>query len=116
MTRANYYRSEPERPEPEKIDDLLGAIIERAGAGADLSAARLVSSWDEIVAERWRERSRPIGVRDRVLLVEVPDGVDASLLRYDTADVVRRISARFGPDFVRSVRFRVAGDVRGGKP
>jgi len=116
MTRANYYSSEPKREEPEKIDDLLGSIIEQAGASADLGVARLVASWDDVVAERWLERSRPIGVRDQTLLVEVPDGADASLLRYDTADLMRRISSRFGPDLVRAVRFRVEGDGRGGKP
>ncbi len=116
MTRANYYRSGPPRRNPEPIDGLLGSIVEQAGASPDLSISRLVTSWDDIVSERWRGRSRPIGVREQVLLVEVPEGADASLLRYDAADLRRRISARFGPDLVRSVRFRVAGDDRGGKP
>jgi hypothetical protein len=116
MTRANYYSSGPKRVEPKKIDDLLGSIIEKAGTSADLGVSRLVSSWDEVVADRWKGRSRPIGVRDQTLLVEVPDGADASLLRYDTADLMRRISSRFGPDLVKAVRFRVEGDGRGGKP
>jgi len=116
MTRANYYSNKPERPDPTPIDDLLGTIVERAGASPDLGVARLVSSWDSIVSERWRERARPIGVRDQTLLVEVPEGADASLLRYDSADLMRRISQRFGPDLVRSVKFRVEGDARGGKP
>ena len=116
MTRANYYSDNPQRPEPKPIDDLIGTIVEQAGASADLGIARLVSSWDSIVSERWSERSRPIGVRDQTLLVEVPDGADASLLRYDSADLMRRISQRFGPDLVRAVRFRVEGDNRGGKP
>ncbi len=114
--RANYYSEESGRTEPEPIDDLLGAIIAGAGAGADPGIARLVASWSEIVSERWRGCSEPIGVKNHVLLVEVPTGADASILRYDTADLLRRISARFGPDLVRAVRFRVAGDVRGGKP
>ncbi|MEN8112825.1 MAG: DUF721 domain-containing protein [Actinomycetota bacterium] len=114
--RANYYSPGPERREPEPIDDLLGSIIERAGASKDLGIAGLVDSWDEVVSDRWKGCSRPIGVREQTLLVEVPTGSDASLLRYETADLVRRISARFGPDLVRSVRFRVEGDARGGKP
>lgn len=116
MTRAKYYSSEPERRQPERIDELLGAIVEEAGVSPDLGVSRLVASWDEIVSERWRGRSRPIGVREQTLLVEVPEGADASLLRYDSPELLRRISARFGPDLVRSVRFRVEGDARGGKP
>ena len=116
MTRANYYRAEPNRREPEVVDDLIGSIVEKAGASSDLNESKLVSSWNDIVSERWQGRSRPIGVREQTLLVEVPEGADASLLRYDSADLLRRISARFGPDLVRSVRFRVEGDARGGKP
>ena len=116
MTRANYYSGKPQRPEPREIDDLIGTIVEQAGASPDLGVARLVSSWDDVVSERWRGRSRPIGVRDQTLLIEVPEGADASLLRYDSADLMRRISQRFGPDLVRSVKFRVEGDARGGKP
>ena len=116
MTRANYYRADHDRSEPETVDDLIGAIVEKAGASPDLGVSLLVSSWDDIVSERWRGRSKPIGVRDQTLLVEVPDGADASLLRYDTADLLRRISARFGSDLVHAVRFRIEGDGRGGKP
>ena len=116
MTRANYYRSGPSRREPEPIDELLGSIVEQAGASPDLNISKLVSSWDDIVSDRWQGHSRPIGVREQVLLIEVPEGADASLLRYDAADLLLRISERFGPDLVRSVRFRVVGDDRGGKP
>jgi predicted nucleic acid-binding Zn ribbon protein len=115
MTRANYYSDKLQRPDPKPIDDLIGTIVEQAGASPDLGIARLVSSWDDVVSERWRGRSRPVGVREQTLLVEVPDGADASLLRYDSADLVRRISQRFGPDLVRAVKFRVEGDARGGK-
>ena len=116
MTSANYYRAGPERKDPEVIDDLLGSIVEQAGASRSLGVSDLVASWDDIVSERWRGRSRPIGVRDQTLLIEVPDGSAASLLRYDAADLLSRISDRFGPDLVRDVRFRVQGDDRGGKP
>lgn len=116
MNRANYYQPDPPRRDPEEIDDLLGAIVEKAGAGRDLGISSLVASWDDIVSERWKGRSRPIGVREQTLLVEVPDGSAASLLRYESGDLLRRISDRFGPDLVRTVRFRVEGDDRGGKP
>ncbi|MGB5657648.1 MAG: hypothetical protein WBN35_13675, partial [Acidimicrobiia bacterium] len=64
MTRANYYRYGPERRDPEAVDDLIGSIIEKAGASPDLGVSKLVSSWDDIVSERWQGRSRPIGVRE----------------------------------------------------
>ena len=42
MMRANYYSGEGKRAQPKEIDDLLGSIIARAGASADLGVSRLV--------------------------------------------------------------------------
>ena len=91
MTRANYYRSGPQRKDPAVIDDLLGSIVEQAGASRDLGISDLVATWDDVVSERWQGR-------------------------YDAVDLLRRISDRYGPDLVRAIRFRVQGDDRGGKP
>lgn len=105
--RAKYYRERP-RDDPEEITDVIGAIIERVGTGADRSAAALIETWDDIVPDRWRGASKPVGIRDGVLLVEVRNGAAASVLRHDTADLLRRISERFGPGLVNAVKLRVS--------
>ncbi|MCH8899258.1 MAG: DUF721 domain-containing protein [Acidobacteria bacterium] len=105
--RAKYYQpGEPDR-ELEEITELLGTIISRVGTGASADAGTLVGEWDDIVPERWRDRARPVGVRGKVLLVEVRSGTDATVLRHDTADLLRRISGRFGGGLVDDVRVRV---------
>lgn len=113
--RAKYYRTEPASRDPEDITDLLGAIIEKAGSGADRPASTLVNEWDHIVPERWRDQSRPVGIRQGVLLVEVPSGAAATLLRHDTASLLSGISQRFGPGVVEAVRVRVAEPRRSSK-
>jgi hypothetical protein len=105
--RAKYYREGRSR-NPEEITDILGAIIERVGTGADRDAGALVEEWIDLVPERWREGCEPVGIRDGVLLVEVQTGAAASLLRHDTAALLARISERFGPGFVEAVKLRVS--------
>jgi len=105
--RANYYREGRAGREPEEITELLGTIIGRVGTGAERSAAMLVEQWDEIVPERWKKGSRPVGIRRGVLLVEVAPGADATLLRHDTAELLNRIVRRLGPGVVDAVRLRV---------
>ncbi len=105
--RAKYYQpGEPDR-ELEEITELLGSIISRVGTGASVDAGTLVAEWKDIVPERWRDRARPVGVRGRVLLVEVRSGTDATVLKHDAADLLRRISGRFGGGLVDNVRVRV---------
>ena len=113
--RAKYYQNDPKRREPEEITDVLGAIIERVGAGADLPAATLVEDWNGIVPERWKRDARPVGIRGGVLLVEVSSGASATLLRHDTAALLASISARFGSGVVDGVRVRVAAPIRSRK-
>ncbi|MCZ6457306.1 MAG: DUF721 domain-containing protein [Actinobacteria bacterium] len=105
--RANYYRpGEPDR-EPEEITELLGSIISRVGTGASVDAGTLVEEWTDIAPERWRERAHPVGVRGSVLLVEVRTGTDATVLRHDVAELLKRITYRFGDGLVDDVRIRV---------
>lgn len=105
--RAKYYQEDPRR-QPEEITDILGAIIERVGTGADRRAGDLVEEWDHIVPERWRELSQPVGIRGQVLLVEVPTGAEASVLRHDTAVLLDAIAERFGTTLVTAVKVRVS--------
>ena len=112
--RAKYYRRDTQRP-PREITDILGDIVARVGGGAGRDAATLVEEWQDVAPERWRVDSRPVGIRDRVLLVEVRSGAAASTLRHDSAALMSRISERFGPDLVSAVKLRVSRGFEEGK-
>lgn len=105
--RAKYYGEDRQR-QPQEITDILGAIVERVGTGAGRSAAALVADWNSVAPERWRDLGTPVGIRDSVLLVEVPSGTAASALRHDTGSLLERISEEFGPDLVSAVKLRVS--------
>jgi predicted nucleic acid-binding Zn ribbon protein len=113
--RAKYYREKEPSREPEAITDLLGDIIASAGEGAGADAATLIGEWETVVSERWRRGTRPVGIRRGVLLVEVRSAADATLLRYDTADLLRRVGERFGPGLVSGVKLRVSHPRRHGE-
>ena len=107
MKRANYLSSDDGRREPTEITDLLGPILERVGTGAGMKVARLIEEWRQVGGDLWGERSVPIGIRSGTLLVEVPSGAEASLLKFDVSALIDRIDARFGTGLVKGVRFRV---------
>ena len=109
--RAKYLDAEPTRRSPEAVDDILAAVIERHGGPASLAGARLLEEWPEVGGE-WGGRSRPISVKDGVLVLEVDGGGDATLLRYDEGSLRARIQARYGSGLVRSIRVRVARPAR----
>jgi hypothetical protein len=100
--RAKYMSNEPER-QPEEISDLLGEVLERVSTGADTRHGAIVEQWSEFAPGDWG-RGAPIGVKDGVLLVAVPDGATASLVKYQTAALIAAIDGRFGAGVVTGAR------------
>lgn len=106
--RAKYLGAD-DGQQPTGISELLGAIIEKVAVGVDVRHGQLVNDWHLFAPQDWVTFATPVGVRDGVLLVEVPDGSAASLLKYQTGELQNAIGGRFGDDLVRSVKVRVHG-------
>jgi hypothetical protein len=108
--RAKYYRRDgSKRKQPTEISDVLGSIIEKASVGIDVRHGLLVADWELFAPDDWVTFGRPVGVRDQALLVEVSNGSAATLLRYQTADLVSAIDERFGTGIVKAVKVRIEG-------
>lgn len=106
--RAKYYSDRPPPREPTPITEVLGAIIESAGGGSfGTGLARLKEDWAAISGETWAG-TVPVTIRDGLLIVEVPNGSRASLLRFEADALQARIEAGLGPGLVTGIRLRVA--------
>ncbi|MEZ5175080.1 MAG: DUF721 domain-containing protein [Acidimicrobiia bacterium] len=104
--KAKYLNSDTGR-DPAPIGDVIGSVIENATVSVDVRHGQMISEWDTFAPSDWVTFGRPIGVRERALLVEVSNGSAASLLKYQTSDLVAAIETRYGPDLVSGVRVRV---------
>jgi predicted nucleic acid-binding Zn ribbon protein len=107
VVRAKYLKSEGPK-EPEEISTVLAAVIEKAAVGVDMRHGHLVNEWASVVPQDWARFGTPVGVKAGILLVEVPDGSAASLLKYQIEDLKRVLADRFGADVITGIRLRVA--------
>ena len=105
VMRAKYLKTNGEN-QPREINEILGRVIESAAVGVDVRQAEMVERWRDFVPADWT-LGEPVGVRDGVLLVEVPDGTTASILRYQITPLMAAISHEFGADLIRSVRVKI---------
>ncbi|MGI9584988.1 MAG: DUF721 domain-containing protein [Acidimicrobiia bacterium] len=103
--RAKYVNYDKRR-QPEEISSVIGSVIENATVDVDVRQGELVAEWSTFVPEDWT-RGTPIGVRDGTLLVTVPDGASASLLRYQERALLEAIQERFGSDVCTRIRLKV---------
>lgn len=107
MMRAKYLRN-GNRREPKEISEVLGSVIERASVNIDVRQGALIERWKEVVPGDWIDVAKPIGIRDRVLLVEVDNGTGGSLLKYQMQPLIDAISLEFGEDLVTSVKLQIS--------
>ncbi len=109
------YLSYGKRREPTEISDVLGVLVERASGQIDVRQGELIERWKIIAPGDWPEVSTPIGIRGQTLLVEVASGTAASLLKYQTHQLVGAIRDAFGEGLVTSVKLRVSSEEKRGK-
>ncbi|HLE38090.1 MAG TPA: DUF721 domain-containing protein [Acidimicrobiia bacterium] len=100
-------------------DDLrpIGAGLERLlrdmGMPRAFDVARLADEWPEAAGEPFASLSRPASYRGGELVLEVADGASASLLKFRIGDLIERLTERYGPGAVTTVRIRVGGGKKG---
>lgn len=97
----------------QRIGEGLDEVLRRLGLPAADALERLVGEWPALAGEPWAGRSRPAGLQQGELLVEVADGVAASLLRYECGALIERLATGLGGRFVDSVRLRVEARQKG---
>ena len=92
----------------EHIGEDLDVLVRKLGMPMVPDLARLVEEWEGLAGEPWASRSRPAGLRDGVLVVEVEDGTAASLLKYQEQALLERLERGLGSRFVQQVRIRLS--------
>jgi predicted nucleic acid-binding Zn ribbon protein len=93
--------------EPIPLGDLLGDLLRGLGVANPENAVALLERWHQLAPPPWAERSVPISLRNGVLEVSVADGATASLLRYQTSQLVEHLCASLGAGLVTTVSIRV---------
>jgi hypothetical protein len=98
---------EAPRRDLEPLGDVLESVLGRFAGTGHGSLARLQHSWVAIAGDPWHSAT-PVRLSEGLLTVEVRDGTAASRLRFETANLLRRIAAELGEGHVTGVRIRVA--------
>lgn len=93
--------------DPAPIADLLADVMAALGVARPMEVSQLMVAWEELAGEPWGSRSVPIALQEGELLVEVDDGGTASLLRFQSSDLIRRLQQELGHGLVVTVRIRV---------
>ena len=102
-----------ERHELEPIAKDLDALLESLGMPTSLDLAELVEDWDQVAGEPFAGVAEPVGLKDGELVLQVPVGAAASLLKYRVGPLLDRLRSHFGEGAIDRVRIRVGNRKKG---
>lgn len=82
------------------------------GLTDEIRGNRLLSEWNELVGPKVAARTRPDGIRDRTLWIEVATSAWMHELNLLKASLLARLVERLGPPpLFEDIKFRLAGRV-----
>ena len=107
--RASSAVRAPRALEPRTAAAAVGAALAFRGITDEIRASRLLTEWTELVGPRISARTRPSGVFDRVLVVEVASSAWMQELNLLRAQIVSGLVERLGePRLFDDLRFKLA--------
>ena len=91
------------RSKLEAVGPVLGDLLEGLGLEHRMREFRAVEIWEATVGEPVAQRTRPVGIRDGVLFVEVSSSVWMQELVLLRDEIVERLNANLGETIVRRI-------------
>jgi predicted nucleic acid-binding Zn ribbon protein len=78
-----------------KVGDILPGVMKGLGLDVKFREADLIRRWPEIVGETMALRSKPIVIKDRILLVAAENNVWMQEIRYHQRGIIEKIREVF---------------------
>jgi hypothetical protein len=107
-------RINPNRPartlETRSAKDAVGSVLALYGIADQIRAERILTEWAELVGPKISSRTRPYGVNERVLVIEVASSAWLHELTMLKGQILTGLHLRMGaPRLFDDIRFKLAG-------
>jgi predicted nucleic acid-binding Zn ribbon protein len=100
----------PRTEKPRLAKDAILEALQLRGISDDVRKERVFAEWTELVGPKIAARTRPDGIYDRVLTIEVASSAWLQELNLLRADILMGLFDRLGdPRLFDELRFRIAG-------
>lgn len=93
----------------EPLADTLDQVFTRLGFANPGLLATISAEWDTLAPNPWPQRSKPVGVRGRTLVVEAASPSMMAFLRYGVSDLLEAIAGRVGEGVIEGIDVRPPG-------
>ncbi len=98
----------PPMPAPVHIGSLIADSMTRLRPAESSALLEICRQWEGIVGPAIAANTRPAGLKDRLLLVDVASSVWMQQLQFLKAELIERINAGLPEARIEKVRFKIA--------
>ncbi|PCJ60643.1 MAG: hypothetical protein COA73_08115 [Candidatus Hydrogenedentota bacterium] len=95
---------------PKNISDIIESLKASSELGRNLEEAKIWDQWPSIVGPKFQAHSNPLGVRDRVLIIEVDSAVWMHKISYEKPRILTRIAGIIQPDLIDDIYLSLSKD------
>lgn len=95
---------------PKPIRSVLSQVLDDLGLEAAAAAHRIGEVWEQVVGADVARHCRPIGVRGKLLEVEVDTSVWCQQLQMQSPELLAALRAELAEEAPAGLRFRVGYD------
>ncbi len=90
------------KPLAQVLESVVEELVDQRKSST--SSLTVLADWETLAPPVWNEHGRPIRLENGELLVAVPDGATASLLRFRVGELMDAINGRLKIEAVTTVR------------
>lgn len=91
------------RDKPQNAGDIIESLKRSTSLGTHLEHARIWERWPEVADAEIMAHSRPLGIRESTLLLEVENAVWMHKVSYYKSSIIRGINRLAGREIVSEV-------------
>ena len=90
-----------------RVGDLLPRVLRGLGLEGQFEEGRLRAEWKSVVGEAIADRSRPLRVRGKTLLVEVRNNIWMNEIQFHRNEIVRKLNEEFPKLKIDEIRLQL---------
>ena len=95
------------KDQAKRVGDLLPRVLKGLGLEGKFEEGRLRAEWETVVGEAIADRSRPLRVRGKTLLVEVQNSTWMNEIQFHRNEIVRKVNREFPKLKIDEIRLQL---------
>ena len=94
---------------PESVGSILDSVLDSTGLRRRTAERTVLEDWPDIVGDKIAGQSRPIDIRDGILVLEADHAAWRQELTLLIPEIIRKLNRKYGEGTVKEIKWKHGG-------